>query len=510
MRVISTASEALQQEWREQLAKPLEEAAYAHATLCKLASTPVTSMALSGELYASKSGWLLLSVPNAVGRGFFAALDEPGVELPEDFNCHISVARPEELEAIGGVDKVTERGKRFHYNIGALKTVKPLGWDDISKVWFLSVTSSELQSLRKSYGLTPLPMKNGQTLAFHCTVAVRRKNVLGRNEVSKAASEISRYRCPHCGGDQAFNGKPGTDIRFRGGAECTSCGKGFSVCDPVGRQLFIEMQQDKQASLAVTSPSKSSRSYEIEICPHCKDEIREKSTYVDDEGYEWHRSCKQGPIKHYPGMAGLASRFKQTWGDEPEQKTARLFTLAELDTPGGHKQLAKHVAAPTPAQAKANNYKCGHLQLHGHRITIETAKGQVRSGVSEDGKKWSQTMQHHYGYFKGTESEADGDHIDCFVGDHPESELVFVVDQVNPKTGKFDEHKCMLGFLSEAAAREGYLANYEKGWKGLGDITPLTMPQFDAWAYAGNTKQPIAGQSLKKAAAERLLAMVSD
>lgn len=34
-----------------------------------------------------------------------------------------------------------------------------------------------------------------------------------------------------------------------------------------------------------------------EICPHCNEEIREKSIYVDPENYVYHRSCRdKGPI----------------------------------------------------------------------------------------------------------------------------------------------------------------------------------------------------------------------
>jgi hypothetical protein len=47
----------------------------------------------------------------------------------------------------------------------------------------LRVHSPELQELRRSYGLSSLP--NDGKFDFHITVAIRRKNVLGRNTVSK-------------------------------------------------------------------------------------------------------------------------------------------------------------------------------------------------------------------------------------------------------------------------------------------------------------------------------------
>jgi hypothetical protein len=160
--------------------------------LAKEASDASPAYALSGMLYLSGRGFACLSVPNALVRGVFDAMDEPGAELPpsgpdEDrLNAHITVMRPEEIAAFGGPEKLTERGKRFRYRIGGLVTAVPSGWPDISRVWMLRVYSPELQSLRKSYGLTPLP--NNNQFDFHISVAARKKGVLGKNEVSKATT----------------------------------------------------------------------------------------------------------------------------------------------------------------------------------------------------------------------------------------------------------------------------------------------------------------------------------
>jgi len=162
--------------------------AQANVFLHKHASdAPAITHALSGELIASSSGWVLLSVPNALVRGAFAALDESGVELPPQhngiLNAHISVMRPEEVEQIGGIDKITERGKHFHYTLGPVMEVTPDGWNEMSRVWFIKIKSTELQDLRKSYGLSPRP--NNNEFDFHCTFAVRRKKVLQHNDVTK-------------------------------------------------------------------------------------------------------------------------------------------------------------------------------------------------------------------------------------------------------------------------------------------------------------------------------------
>ena len=56
-------------------------------------------------------------------RCVYSALHVPGGELPpgrqgKSYIAHISVMRPEEILELGGEDKVTERGKQFHYSLG--------------------------------------------------------------------------------------------------------------------------------------------------------------------------------------------------------------------------------------------------------------------------------------------------------------------------------------------------------------------------------------------------------
>jgi shikimate kinase len=150
---------------------------------------------LSGRLYLAKSGWLLLSVPNALVRGLFDALVAPGAELPlagamnvpnvdaDLLNAHISVMTADEVQSVGA-DKINERGHNFGYTLGPLKEITVRGISGVSKVWAVQVSSPGLTAIRKSYGLSPLPKGH----PFHITVAVRKKNVLGDNEVRKAAA----------------------------------------------------------------------------------------------------------------------------------------------------------------------------------------------------------------------------------------------------------------------------------------------------------------------------------
>ena len=162
--------------------------------------------------------------------------------------------------------------------------------------------------------------------------------------------------------------------------------------------------------------------------------------------------------------------------------------------------IAETETEPTEAQKKAGNYKKGHLSFGGYDYTVETPKGVTRSGKDEQGKPWSVTMHDTYGYILG-KIGVDGDHIDMFINDAADLDSfdgnVYVVDQVNPETGEFDEHKVMFGYPSEEAATEAYLANYSKDWKGLGKVTAVLKTTFDKWLESSDRKtKPFADYAI--------------
>ena len=169
--------------------------------------------------------------------------------------------------------------------------------------------------------------------------------------------------------------------------------------------------------------------------------------------------------------------------------------------------IAETETEPTEAQKKAGNYKKGHLSFGGYDYTVETPKGVTRSGKDEQGKPWSVTMHDTYGYILG-KIGVDGDHIDMFINDSADLDTfdgnVYVVDQVNPETGEFDEHKVMYGYPSEEAATEAYLANYSKGWKGLGNVTSVPKATFDKWLESSDRKtKPFADYAMIKKGAHQ-------
>ncbi len=114
--------------------------------------------------------------------------------------------------------------------------------------------------------------------------------------------------------------------------------------------------------------------------------------------------------------------------------------------------------------------------FQGLRISIENRKGSWRVDKHHSPPKWRTKMLCDYGYIRGTEA-TDGDHCDVFVGPNPDAKYAFIVRQVNPRTGKFDEQKTMLGFDSMDEARWMYLKHYDSP-AFFGGISAMPMSEF--------------------------------
>lgn len=175
-------------------------------------------------------------------------------------------------------------------------------------------------------------------------------------------------------------------------------------------------------------------------------------------------------------------------GRKPDgQPSGTVAFSKEDDMQSIRDAIAETDVNPTEAQKKNGNYKMGHAHLDGYQITIENPAGSVRRGTDENGNAWEVKMANTYGYIRGTRGK-DGDHIDIFLSENPTEGNVYVVDQVNPQTGEFDEHKVMYGFGSTEEARQAYLSNYSEGWQGLGNITEVSKEDFRKW-IASSTKK---------------------
>lgn len=135
------------------------------------------------------------------------------------------------------------------------------------------------------------------------------------------------------------------------------------------------------------------------------------------------------------------------------------------------------------------------MRVAGLPVAITTPRGDIRRGTGPNGEKWeNRNPLAHYGYITHTgQTSADGDHIDALVGQHPNSPVAYVVDQVDPKTGTFDESKVVLAMQTEKDARAAYEAQFSDGSgpQRIGAITKMPMVPFKEWLKDGDLHAPL-------------------
>jgi hypothetical protein len=224
---------------------------------------------------------------------------------------------------------------------------------------------------------------------------------------------------------------------------------------------------------------------------------------------------KKGGLKYTDEIEGVAELpFCSCWYEyvtSPREIPANLLTAKGRAWADGRgwvtgigPQSARHDAVvhadpdraaldvdldPTPAQRESGNYRKGHVRIAGLDVAIETPRNALRRGVEADGRPWSVAMPAHYGYVKRTVG-SDDEQLDCYIGPNPNAPMVWVVDQLDLRTGGFDEHKALIGFDSRAEALGAYTLGFSDGMgsKRIGDVRELSVEEFAQNAPRGTSR----------------------
>lgn len=183
-----------------------------------------------------------------------------------------------------------------------------------------------------------------------------------------------------------------------------------------------------------------------------------------------------------------------------EQRASLIAAHPELADPPAvtPEQAAVEVAAaktdpePTPAEKKSGKYEKGQVVLDGGiTVDIENAAGSIRSGKDKDGEEWSVVMPAIYGEILGVKGK-DKDWLDIYIGPDVAHPSVFVVNQIDPATGKLDEHKAMWGFGSAEHATATYDAAFSDGTgpSRRQSVVEFTKQEFQDWLENGDKQKP--------------------
>lgn len=222
----------------------------------------------------------------------------------------------------------------------------------------------------------------------------------------------------------------------------------------------------------------------------------ENPLIVDAEGQAWRDAQRRGKTSDVimeamnTGHDGLIIRnVKDEYNNGPKTKPSDTYAvfspeqIKSVDNEGSWSAKDRRIHK----SLTWSGWKLqGRMNIHGMDISIENRKGSVRRGVDNDGHEWSVTMYAPYGRIRGTIGK-DGDLLDCYIGPNPESTRVFIINQNDPNTGKFDEQKVMLGFNTPKEAKELYLKQYDRpGFFGSMDETDIDT--FKEKAFSDNAK----------------------
>lgn len=159
---------------------------------------------------------------------------------------------------------------------------------------------------------------------------------------------------------------------------------------------------------------------------------------------------------------------EQGWTPERYiSEVEKALTNTPVLSPG--ERIAKSLNLRKPHKSGRGAYR----EFQGLKIVVEQPRGSYRRGNGDNGP-WVVRMIHDYGYIINSRG-ADGEGVDVYIGRNDQSPRVFVVRQVNPKTGKYDEDKVMLGFSSPQAAKAAYMAHYAAIPEVFGDMEELSI-----------------------------------
>jgi hypothetical protein len=127
----------------------------------------------------------------------------------------------------------------------------------------------------------------------------------------------------------------------------------------------------------------------------------------------------------------------------------------------------------------------GHTTAAGEPISLEEHKGEIRHRQDSGNSR----MAADYGYLDVSRKDHDGMKTDAFVGPHHDSKKVFVVNQQHPHTGKFNEHKVLLGYKDRAHALRDYAHSFSDGLghKRIQSVVEMGTHELKDWLQKPHT-----------------------
>jgi hypothetical protein len=156
------------------------------------------------------------------------------------------------------------------------------------------------------------------------------------------------------------------------------------------------------------------------------------------------------------------------------------------------------------AQGEAQNHAMAHARWAGLDVSFEAPAGGTRRGINRETKEaWEGTVgPAPYGYIRGVKAK-DGQQLDLFMGNNPQSGRVFVLDENDKTTGQYRQAKVMGGFDTPQDAMAAYLGMSGKTQGMVRAVREFTVPEFKALIKPGKIDRPLGNKGKPVTFAER-------
>ncbi len=151
---------------RETSDEEIQPAAHADRILrCARENLP-----LQGVLKQDAQGLIYLDLPEAYTTELLPLIADEGAEIPPYFNPHAVAVLPQEHERRQELKSLKALGQTVSFTVTGCTSLKPRGWEEMEKVWVLTIHSPELEALRTRALLPPKILAH----EFHIVIGTRR------------------------------------------------------------------------------------------------------------------------------------------------------------------------------------------------------------------------------------------------------------------------------------------------------------------------------------------------
>jgi len=207
---------------------------------------------------------------------------------------------------------------------------------------------------------------------------------------------------------------------------------------------------------------------------------------------------KGAPVSQTVGIGGQPFDADTYFGLSAQQSPGQGRTYGANVSQGGEDGGWSAYGGYNPTNRSANvggSYQAnfsdggralvGHTTAAGEPVSLEEHKGQIRHRADSGNSR----MAADYGYIDNSRKDHDGMKTDAFVGPYHDSKKVFVVNQQHPHTGKFNEHKVLLGYKDRAHALRDYAHSFSDGLghKRIQSVVEMGTHELKDWLKKSHT-----------------------